>query len=221
MLLLAAIFVIGMIVLVVGLINTDKRGSDLWFEVAKSGLELAVITVFGAVVTAGLRYKEERQARDAERLRAFHNFLAAYNQVKGVRRNLRALGFLDMAEPINAEQASGLRKQMTKLNEAQLLLEAFARANAASSLFNDWPAMEGQIRIAEKYLHDAHERWENLGGHIWAQAPASSLEALHLVKLIGHKHDPLSEFEALLSTPLDQITAALHRELYGRHSTWR
>jgi hypothetical protein len=220
-LVLATIFVTGVIVLVIGMANTDKSGSDLWFEVAKSGLQLAAITVVGAVITAGLRFREERRARKAEQLRAFHNFLTAYNKVKAVRRNLRALGLLHLTEPINAEQANGLRQRMIELNDAQLLLETFNRENAESSLFDEWPAMALPISVAENYLHEVHERWEERGGNIWAGASASAIEELELVRLIGKKRDARSEFENLLSEPLDEITVILHRELYGGGHTSR
>lgn len=89
---LVVIFAVGVALTFVGAAKASG-GVDAWSDVSKAGVQMAVITVAGAVVTTAFRYIDEHRGRDEQRRQVFGEVVAAYNEVKAVRRNLRALGF--------------------------------------------------------------------------------------------------------------------------------
>lgn len=77
--------------------SRSPSGDDVWSDLSKAGVQVALLTVAGAVVTAAFKYIDEHRARDEQRRQVFREVLAAYNQAKAVRRNLRALGLLHVS----------------------------------------------------------------------------------------------------------------------------
>lgn len=215
---LAAIFALAVTLIFVADARSSREG-DTWSDISEAGVQVAVITVLGAVVTAAFKYVDERRTRDEQRRRAFHDVLASYNQVKAVRRNLEALGMFrfDSSRRLGAEQARELRAQMAALNEAQLSFETIARELEQSGLFRNLFDIVDQLRTAENYLNKCVvAKWQSNGGEVWEGAGASELAGLELDKFIGGHHDGFAAFENRVSTPLDQITDALHEELFGK-----
>jgi hypothetical protein len=159
---LIAILVIGATLAVIGIIESPKgKRDDFWFELAKAGIQIAVISSAGAVVSALLTYIDERRTRNEQRLRVFHDIVLAYNEIKAVRRNLRVLGMRTRRGSLNAEQEKEIREQFRTFNRAQLSLEAIKRELNESNLFKDSMEIVCQLAAAEQWLSDVHERWEN------------------------------------------------------------
>jgi len=213
---LIVVFLIGLTLALIGAVKSPTPRDDFWSDLARAGLQIALITVLSAIVTATLKYVDERRARAEQRLQVLHNIIAAYNRAKAVRRNLRALGVLAPGDRLNPMQAKGLREQMMALNDAQLTLEAVKRELAESRLFSDPAAMIAHLRTVEHYLGETvHKRWEGGGGGIWEGVDRKALEAVNLVEFAGHKNEGHRAFEDNVSTPLDDLTRLLHAELFG------
>jgi hypothetical protein len=195
---------------------STNRG-DTWSDVSKAGIQIAVITVLSAVVTASFRYIDDVRARDEQRRQVFRDVLETYNEIKAVRRSLRALGIahFDSSTRLTAVTAQGIREQMALLNQAQLRLETIARVLTESGLFTQVAEVVTQLRIAERYINKSViDRWEEHGDTIAEGATRSAIEPLDLQRFIGHESDG-SQFEECLSTPLDTIRDIIHDELFG------
>ncbi len=213
---LIVVFVVGVTLALIGVVKSPTPRDEFWSDLAKAGLQIAIITVLGAIVTTTLKYVDERRARDEQRLQVFRDIIAAYNRVKAVRRNLRGLGVLAPANSLNAMQAKAFREQMMALNDAQLSLEAVKKELAESRLFKDPTAMIAQLRTVEHYLGGTvYKRWEESGGGIWEGADTEALRDVKLVEFAGHKHEGYRAFEEKVSKPLDDLTRLLHAELFG------
>jgi len=216
---LIAVFAIGLMLTLIGAVEAPVS-ADFWSDVSRAGLQLATITVLGAVVTATLKFVDENRRRDEQRLQVFREIVTAYNQVKAVRRNLRALGILALGNPLNTNQALELREQLMALNQAQLSLEAVKRELAESRLFQDPETVIQRLGTVERYLGETVlERWEAYGGRVWEGTDSGTLRDVQLADFIGHKSNGYLEFEENVSIPLDEITMALHAELFGKRST--
>lgn len=207
-----------MILIAVGLWISPTPRDEFGTDMAKAGLQLAVIAVFGFFVNLSLKYVDERRHQDEQRLQVFHDIVLAYNRVKAVRRNLRTLGLLAPSRSLNAAQAQGLREQMMALNDAQLSLEALKRELSQSDLFKERIKMVGLLAKPERYLNKCvHERWEDFGGAIWEGTTAAVLENLKLVEFAGHEAG-YRAFEENVSDPLRCLTKLMHEELFGQPS---
>lgn len=214
--LLAATCAVGVLLALLGSALSKNR-ADTWSDVSKAGVQIAVITVLSAVVTASFKYIDNARIRDEQRRQAFRDVLETYNEIKAARRTLRALGVarLDPTSRLTATTAEGIREQIALLNQAQLRLEAIGRALAESSLFRQAAEIVSQLRIAENYVNKSViDWWERCGEAIVEDAPLSAIEPLELMRFIGRKGDG-SQFEDCLSTPLDRITDIIHDELFG------
>lgn len=209
---LFGVFLIGVTLALIGAVKSPV----LWSDLARAGLQIAIITVLGAIVTAALKYVDERRAQAEQRMQVFRDVIAAYNRIKAVRRNFRALGVLAPADRLNAMQAKGLREQMMALNDSQLALEAVKRELAESRLFKDPAEMIAQLRKVEEYLGETvHRRWEKSGGGIWEGADAKALEDLNLAEFAGHLTEGHGAFQEKVWAPLNELTRLLHGELFG------
>jgi hypothetical protein len=213
---LSATCLAGVILALLG----DARSStdvDTWARVSTAGVEIAVITVLGAVVTVAFRIIDARRARDDQRRQVLGEVVATYNRVKAVRRNLRALGLLRLdSAPIGASFANELRAQMTALNEAQLGLEAIKREVKESRLFiRNLDDIVDPLDTAETFLGKVLKPWEIGGGKVWEGSRSSTLASLDLERFIGDKR-VFPDFETNVSKPLDTLTDSLHAELFGK-----
>jgi hypothetical protein len=245
---LICIFFFGAVLIVLGIARSAAPVDEFWTDVAKAGLQIAGVTLVGAVVSLTLKRVEElrrseedaaREARrreekatddtrraeeraadqrrrlDEQRLEVFREIVGAYHRVKAVRRNLRALGLLEPVEPLNAQQARGLREQMAILNDAQLSLEAVQRELSESHLFDRWEEMWHELRIAEHYLGECvHDPWERYGGVIWEGAGTEDVERLQLVRFAGHWGEGHHDFRDKVSDHLEKLADLVHEELF-------
>lgn len=162
-------FTVAVVVFVVGISFADGKSSDIGFEAAKAGLQLGVITVFGAAVAQGLKVldvaREERGRLHEYRLTVFRDTVDAYNKVKTVRRTLRSLGFVrpDYGS-LSATHIDGFQAQMGALNEAELAIEKIGREmEAQKDAFPNASARLEDLDTVKNYLKIVLKVWETQG----------------------------------------------------------
>lgn len=206
---LTFIFIAGIAVAAVfNGISANK--DDIWSTISKAGVAIAATTVAGAVATGALKLVDEWRVRDQERRRVFHDVVETYNEVKSIRRSLRALGFLiPGSDPLTAEEAKDVLIIMTRLNDAQLRFEAIKREVEQSNLFNHPDPVIRELRTVEDYINKfAIEKWEESQGRIREGAGPGELDNLRLP-------DFIKGFRENIFEPLHRLTSALHEELFG------
>jgi hypothetical protein len=198
--------------------KTSAPHDDFWIQVGGAGLQVGLVSVMGTILAGALGWldarRQNRRRLDERRLRIFDDLVGGYNQVKAVRRNLRALGLRQPPEKLSGGQVDGLRAQMMQLVDAQLSFEAIWRElNTNSAAFRDPRSMLSQITTVEKYLHAIIQEWETAGGGIWSGAPGKRVEDLRrLQAFIGNK----TEFKEQASKRLRKVQDVVRQELAGR-----
>lgn len=221
---LVATFIVGIALLVVGLINSEKR-TEVWFEAATAGMQLLVVGILGGTLTAAWKWTEETRAdarRDAEaalqthrdvhqrQLSTFLQVVAAYNGVKAVRRTLRSLGFESTDGTLDFQQADGFHAQMARLNELQLVFEAMVRELMESRLFRaDTDTITGHLSQIERHLAAVLRTWEVSG--VQVRQGASIATASGGVHSLLNLH----AFTDQIVTPRRRLTEAMHKHLFG------
>jgi hypothetical protein len=191
--------------------SLSSANDDLASIIAKAGVGIAATTVAGAIATASFKLVDEQRALDQERRKVFSEIVRAYNQVKSTRRGLKAWGSLTTRseQALQAEEAKELRTIMAKLNDAQLQFEAIAREIEQSHLFKrEGPIIEN-LRAVENYInHSVLDRWEDHGWEVWEGANPIICNSLGF-------QDFEKDFKKQIRRPMDELTEALHRELFG------
>jgi hypothetical protein len=233
--------VVAVALLIIGLAATaPQKRADLWFETAKAGLQLGVIVIAGALVGYAIRYleaereaqrrREEAEREERRRLDGYRQGLArelvdAYNDVKAVRRTLRACGFRpDDAGVVmlTADQVTEFNEQMSSLMRAQLSLERIKREiRAEDRVFGaDTPDLVKKLGDAESYVNHVIEDWEMSGTKVSVGEDAYFVMRDHLKQLQGFlapAKGPDSKFKCSLSRPLDDTAEILRQHhLAGR-----
>ena len=186
--LLVAVALTGAVVaILVGILFSDKQ-PDLAFEAGKAGLQLGVVTVFGAGVALGLRQfdvaREERARLREYRLSVFRDTVDAYHKVKTVRRTLRALDLVPHASSsLSSKHTDEFHAQMCALNEAELSLERIRREIEGQE--KAFPAASKQLSglsAMENYLRDILRVWETPGARTGADKDAPSEDLLKALR---------------------------------------
>ncbi|WP_142098172.1 hypothetical protein [Pseudonocardia cypriaca] len=195
----------------------SRSPDDLLSKLSDAGLSVAVVTVAGAFATGFFKVLDERQLRDQERRKVFHELIDEYNQVKGVRRGLAALGVhKQRTRSLSSDETKELRAAMAKLNDAQLRFEAIKREVEQSNLFRRNADVARELREVEHFINRCVlDKWENYGGDIWEDASPSVLGNLGLATSMT------AGFKSHVKQPLDRLTNILHEELFGRPGVWR
>jgi hypothetical protein len=212
---IAALMVGGAVVAASACLAPGKH-EELWFEAGKAGIQLSIVTLIGALLAAGLRYldtlrDERRKLLDARR-DILRQIIAAYNDVKSVRRTLRAYGFRSSAGTLTEAQVQEFRAQMKILNAAQLALESVGRdLSAADQTFEASAAIITSVREVEQYVGDVIENWENSSALVRSGADAVAVTKLAALQsfLAGSKHG----FEAGAARHIDYVEARIRAEL--------
>jgi hypothetical protein len=199
-------------------------------------MQLVGVTVLGLLVSVVVRSVDERRARkqrdDQLRLDILREVLVCYGQVKGVRRELRAIGLRPPNEhvaPINDEGLKAWRGQMALLIKTQLEIETIKRHLGERQLFVDNATIVSELRAVEQYLNDGigecdlktcdgrHGRviteWEKIGWKVRDSVDGETLkEFKHLRAFIGNTKD---SFDPMVAKRLERIITLVHREVYG------
>jgi hypothetical protein len=221
---------LGIVILTIGWVKLPERHNDLWFELAKSGLNLVVVTIIGTAISLLVKKAEERRAslrrRDEVRVQVLNDIITCYNQVKSVRRNLRALGLRDLKTPLTGDQVKGLQLQLSRLNDAQLMFEALNRGTNETRPFDAIANIHSKLEQVEQYLNEGVGRpyppgsgdpkrggvlkeWEVRSGRLTA---GTMPDLAFLQAFLGPQS---GGFEQYLSTPLDNIIDTARKELLG------
>jgi hypothetical protein len=180
LLLFGGALVVAVALIVVGVVLADCKRPDLAFEAAKAGIQLGVITIVGAAITQGLKGfndsrerrlkrldidREERRRMNEYRLGVFRDTVDAYNEVKRVRRLLRAAGLGGAAAaPVSTVQLATYESGMEALNKAELALEKIGREVGAqqAAFAHAWSQIEG-LKTSQDYLRQVLAVWERGG----------------------------------------------------------
>jgi hypothetical protein len=213
----AGLLAVGIVLAVSGTGRASNQ-YDIWPDISRAGIQIAAVTMLGVLVAVAFRSVDERRTRDEQRRRLFQDVVTSYNEVKSVRRHLRAQGMLHAASitPLKAARAQDIRTQMGRLIEAQLSFEARRRELEQSDLFKDVEVVCDMLARAEQYLNKSViAKWEHHGGAIVEGADAAALDALGLTPFIGYAHDGFHAFQTKISVPLDDLTRVLHDEIFG------
>ena len=144
----------------------DQLAALLNAEVFKLLAQLILLVGFGGVASLVLeelnRAREQRDAMRAQLRQTLADILRSYNEVKRLRRLLRAQAVRPNAKDPNAivyrDEYGALLKS---LNDAQLQLETHARLIEGNP--DQYPNSEiliRNVRTAEKYLGNIITEWE-------------------------------------------------------------
>ena len=228
---LAFAFAVAVALTIIGSILSSPQLSDPWLEVAKAGLQLGVIVLVGGAVTYGFKFLEsERDAqarRDEYLLGMIRNLVESYNQIKSVRRTLRAYGFLKPEVPrpdahrFTAEQVDAYRKQMFVLMEAQLRLEEISREiKAQPQVFEHSEALKVLIHSGESYVNEVIGDWEDHGVDVVVGAHAGRTTDVfkHLQNFLGSSSAEVGGIKTL-SEPVGEIQRLIQGQFLGAEDT--
>jgi hypothetical protein len=159
--------------IVIGATSSTGDSGDLWFELAKGGIQLLTVVILGGAVAAAFRSldarRDDRRRLDEFRAGFVHELLDAYRRIKAVRRSLRASGMrAPTGGSVSPEQSADFRTQMEVLVDAQLTLEELARdVRTQTQLFGpDGDRIGSLIRTSEKHINHAIGDWEKHGNSV-------------------------------------------------------
>lgn len=193
-----ATFLVAAVLAVVLIIVGSVGSGDLSFELAKAGIQLLAISIFGGAVTAAFRSldarREDLRRLDAYRATTVNELLDAYHRIKAVRRVLRASGF-DKGDspPVSADQSADFRTRMEALNDAQLALEKLAQVvDGEKRVFGaDHASIARLIRKAEDYVGNVIQEWERHGRNVQAGADLAEVTTplTNLKTFLGGAYD--------------------------------
>jgi hypothetical protein len=200
-----------------------QKHEDLWFEAGKAGIQLAVVTVVGALLAAGLRYletiRDERRKLKDHRREILRQIIAAYNQVKAVRRVLRAYGFRSPSSgTLSQTQIDEFHAQMKLLNAAQLTFESLARDLAVGEqIFQDTKGIIEALRGVEKYLGHIIQDWEKSSASVQVGVNVSAITSLERLQTFLSRSEV--GFEGGAAKHMDYVEARIQAEIAGGAET--
>jgi len=208
------IIVLAVVLLAIARIVAPSVGS-FRLELAKAFVQLAVITLLGGAVAATLRYveslREENRRLNEYWAGLFREVVAAYNEIKTVRRTLRAFGFRKTpAGSLSAEQAVQFWAQMTSLLQSQLSLERVERELRTSPEADATHAREA-IQTVETYVHDIVKEWEDYGLEITEGVASNRLEKLEELRSFLGPAD--QGFRENATEPMELLEGFIRRKL--------
>ncbi len=218
---LGATFMVGLGVMWLGVSYAPTRSEDIAVEVAKSGAQLALLAVLGALVTGVFRYldaeREDDRRRIEYRLGVLREVVASYNRIKAARRILRAYGFgRNESGDATSAQLREFVAQLRSLNDAQLSLEAIKRqVEADAGAFAHGNELIELLGCVEDYVHQVITDWEAGGAdfrHVGGMARADAMP--HLQELLASqgssfRHgiaDPMYQIQSIIGSGLRQGT---------------
>jgi hypothetical protein len=201
----AGSFVLATVIVIAVARAVPEQRDELWIDLAKAGIQLAVVIGLGGVL-------------DEHRFEVFRDVIAAYHQLKSVRRNLRTVGLRDCTDhPLRPEQIEALRSEMATVVEVQLTLEQMMRElDARSTTFARSAEIALHLSRLAIYVDGLVEEWEKHGRKFWADhqpGKVSDLKALQA--FLGRAAD---DFRPRAADPLGRVEQIVREELLGRPS---
>jgi hypothetical protein len=216
---IAAAALTSVLVVAAALIWLGAQSADdsktVGLEAAKAGFQLLVLAVAGLGVTGVLewfsRKQEERRRVNDAAVELLRDLIESYNELKGTRRVLRALG-LHKGSPMSSHQRDALEQEMRKLVGVQLTFERIGREIGVRLEEDDTPRRTTpQTLLAgmEAYVKEIVNEWETEG--IKAASGQRDLRATmgEMPCLSGFlqqsRDDPDTKFRTNVSVPLRDI----------------
>ena len=217
----AAMITLVLAVVAIGVWAVPARRGDLWFELAKAGIQLVVVIGLGGVVSSVLRTadvaRERRKILDEHRFAIFQQLVTAYHQLKFVRRNLRMVGLRDGPDALRSEQVEALRAGMTTVVDVDLTLEQVYRELDARSVFDRSQEIHGYLGQLLTYISKLVEEWETHGASFWPDRQTGRVRDLVVLQaFLGSAED---DFRPNAARPMGRVEAIVREELLGSDET--
>lgn len=209
---LIAVALAGLSATIIGVTKSGGIDEEFWDLIANSGIQVGVTSVVGAILSGSLAWLESRRRRHKQlterRTALLRDLERAYSSMKAVRRELRSLGCRDIAgKQVEQWQAEGIRSQMTKLIEAQLLFESMRRMlESHPHDFDSASKIATLIESVHDYLHDLIEEWEDLGAQVASGGAGDIINSMK--RLQGFIGTP-SVFRDGAGEPMSQVRQLL------------
>jgi hypothetical protein len=206
------------VVVAIGVVAVPDQREDLWFEFAKAAIQLVVVIGLGGIVGVVLRSvdvrRERMRIRDERRFEMWQQLIAAYHQLKFVRRNLRTVGLREGPDRLRAEQVDALRSGMSTVVDVSLTFEQSYRELDTRSVFDHSKEIREQLEVVISYLGKLVKEWEENGSAFWSDGQTRRVGDLpRLQKLIG---PAAGDFRLYAATPMRRIGWIVRGELLER-----
>jgi hypothetical protein len=180
------------------------------FELAKAGIGLFAVAIFGGAVAAAFRSLDERR-QEARRIDEYRAATAvelweAYHRIKAVRRLLLVAGFDQEARKLSAEQGAVFHARMETLNDAQLTLEKLNRnVSGQARVFEPHTKLiGGRLHKAESYVNQCIDAWEQRGRLVQEGMDLAELRASNKDQDPSHR-DPYAHLRGFLGPARDEL----------------
>ena len=217
---IAAAALTSVLVVATALIWLGAQSADdsqmVGLEAAKAGFQLLVLAVAGVGVTGVLewfsRNQEERRRVNDAAVELLRDLIESYNELKGTRRVLRALGLHnpEVGAPMSSHQRESLEQGMRTLVAVQLTFERIGREVGVRLEEDHTPRRTTpQVLLAgmEEYVQKIIREWETKGVKAVSgerDLRASMDEVPRLSGFLQHSRDD-PEFRTNVSLPLRHI----------------
>ena len=205
-----------------GAIMVQRPPHDqIWIEIAKAGLQLGIVSIIGGGITLILkrfeRRQEERRTLNEYRLKVLHDVTTSYNQIKAVRRTLRAFGFKTPRSLLTLDQVIEFRGQMKSLDEAQLALERLKReVRVRSDSFCKAQQIQCALVTAEEYIQDVLKDWETKGVDIIVGAAPNVPASMGKLQTFLDKAEKEKGFTQGVADPMELIERLIRSQTVGK-----
>ncbi len=212
---LASMAALVIAVVAIGLWVVPQRRDDLWFELAKAGIQLVVVIGLGGVVSSVFRVvdvsRERRRIRDEQRFAIFQQLVTAYHQLKFVRRNLRMVGLRNGPDELRPEQVEALRSGMATVTDVELTLEQIYRELDARSVFDQSDELHGHLARLLQYVSKLVEEWEGHGASFWPDHQTDRVQDLVVLQaFLGSAKD---DFRPNAADPMGRMEWIVRGEI--------
>jgi hypothetical protein len=209
---------LALVLVVFGAKMANDR-NQIWIEIAKTGAQLGILSIIGGGVATALRLleslREEQRTLNQYRLSVLRDITTSYNQIKAVRRTLRAFGFKAPASPLSPDQVTEFRAQMKALNEAQLALERLKRElTVRPDCFYEAGQIQCELKTAERYIGHVLDDWQEHGVDIVAGVPPTVMTPMGNLQAFLRESD--EGFQAGAAEPMERLQALIHTQTVGK-----
>jgi hypothetical protein len=161
-----------------------------------------------------LNRAREHRHQSIERSRStLSDIVTSYNQVKSLRRRLRAEAvrpsYKDPDAVVSAREYAAL---LQRVNDAQLTIEAHVRLiNGNRGLYAESNVLVNDLRGAEEYLGKLLTEWEESLGRFQGDPPQESLAKLPVLRcFVG---DASIGFSPCFADPISRVLVTLSRTI--------
>lgn len=211
---LVALALVGAVVLIVWGEGIAVRVHPEVFKVLAQLVLLAGLGGVGSLVIKEFHGARERREQTKERLRsALSGLITSYNEVKGLRRRLRAEAIRPNAEdPAAVVKSMEYAALLQRLNDSQLNIEAYVRLIEGNrDLYPDSQVLLDELGRAEEYLGNLVTEWEDNLGSFQGTPSQQSLAKLQLLRrFVG---DASISFKPSFSDPISKVLVMLSRAI--------